>query len=87
VRPLGSKILGIDHRVLVAHTNPLPNIRERYNATPGQELAVVRKNPETGERSLDLLTWALSRMGRKIGKSAGARSMPTLTSETQSSTS
>jgi putative SOS response-associated peptidase YedK len=58
-------------------TNPLPNIRERYNAAPGQELAVVRKNPKTGERSLDLLTWGLVphwAKDRKVGwKNINAR--------------
>lgn len=39
--------------------NPLPNIRPRFNAAPTQELPVVRYNPETKERSLDLLRWGL----------------------------
>jgi putative SOS response-associated peptidase YedK len=59
-------------------TNPLPNIRVRYNAAPGQELAAVRKNPKTDERSLDLLTWGLVphwAKDRKIGwKTINARS-------------
>lgn len=37
----------------------LPNVRVRFNAAPTQEIAVVRRNPETGENSLDLLTWGL----------------------------
>ena len=53
------------------HTrNPLPNTRPRFNASPGQELLVVRRNPETGERSLDQLVWGLVphwSKDRKIG--------------------
>jgi putative SOS response-associated peptidase YedK len=40
-------------------TNPLPNVQPRYNAAPGQDLMVVRRHPETGKRSLDLLRWGL----------------------------
>ena len=36
-----------------------PNARARYNAAPRQDLLTVRFNPETRERSLDLLTWGL----------------------------
>jgi putative SOS response-associated peptidase YedK len=31
----------------------------RYNAAPSQELWVIRRNPETGEASMDLLKWGL----------------------------
>ena len=37
----------------------LPNIPPRYNGAPGQELLVIRRNPKTGERSLDPLKWGL----------------------------
>jgi putative SOS response-associated peptidase YedK len=35
------------------------NFPARYNAAPTDRLPVVRRNPETGERSLDLLRWGL----------------------------
>lgn len=39
---------------------PAPNAyRERWNAAPSQDLAVLRHNPETGARSADLLRWGL----------------------------
>lgn len=31
----------------------------RYNGSPGQRLLVIRQHPETGERTLDYLTWGL----------------------------
>lgn len=37
----------------------LGNIPRRYNAAPSQELLVIRQNPKTGERSLDLIHWGL----------------------------
>jgi putative SOS response-associated peptidase YedK len=37
----------------------LGNVPRRYNAAPSQELLVIRQNHKTGERSLDLLKWAL----------------------------
>jgi putative SOS response-associated peptidase YedK len=36
-----------------------PNFAPNYNAAPSQSLPVVRFNPETKERSLDLLRWGL----------------------------
>jgi len=33
------------------------NYPRRWNACPSQELMVIRQNPKTGERSLDLLKW------------------------------
>lgn len=58
--------------------NPLPNVQARFNAAPGQEIAVVRLNPQTQDRSLDLLTWGLVpswAKDRKIGwKTINARS-------------
>lgn len=35
------------------------NVPPRYNGAPSQELWVIRRNPATGERSLDLLRWGL----------------------------
>ena len=46
-------------QVLFETTNPVPNAPPRYNAAPTQDLAVVRFNPQTGSRSLDLLRWGL----------------------------
>jgi putative SOS response-associated peptidase YedK len=37
----------------------LDNYPRRWNACPSQELLVIRQNPKTGERSLDLLKWGL----------------------------
>jgi len=39
--------------------NPVPNAPPRYNAAPTQDLAVIRYNPTSGARSLDLLRWGL----------------------------
>ena len=44
-------------RVLFGASNPVPNAPPRYNAAPTDTLAVVRYNPKTSERSLDLLRW------------------------------
>jgi putative SOS response-associated peptidase YedK len=35
------------------------NVPPRYNGAPAQDLWVIRRNPATGERSLDLLRWGL----------------------------
>ena len=35
------------------------NVPPRYNAAPSQELFVIRRNRDTGERTLDLLKWGL----------------------------
>jgi putative SOS response-associated peptidase YedK len=37
----------------------VPNMAPRYNAAPTNNLAVVRFNPQTRTRSLDLLRWGL----------------------------
>jgi putative SOS response-associated peptidase YedK len=37
----------------------LASVPRRYNGAPSQELLVIRQNHQTGERSLDLLTWGL----------------------------
>jgi putative SOS response-associated peptidase YedK len=46
-------------RVLFGAENPVPNAPPRYNAAPTDTLAVVRYNPKTQQRSLDLLRWGL----------------------------
>ena len=51
-------------------TNPLPNVQPRYNAAPGQDLMVVRRHPDTGQRSLDLLRWGLTPHWAKEAKVA-----------------
>jgi putative SOS response-associated peptidase YedK len=45
---------GIDVRDSRIHNYP-----PRWNAAPGQELLVIRRNHETGEVSLDPLPWGL----------------------------
>ena len=37
----------------------LDNYPRRWNACPSQDLLVIRQNPKSGERSLDLLQWGL----------------------------
>jgi putative SOS response-associated peptidase YedK len=44
---------------LVNVRGPLPNFPPTWNAAPTQSLPVVRSNPETNERQLDLLRWGL----------------------------
>ena len=39
--------------------NRYGNVPPRYNGAPSQFLWVIRRNPETGERTLDLLRWGL----------------------------
>jgi putative SOS response-associated peptidase YedK len=46
-------------RALFRTTNPLPSVAASWNIAPSQDAMVVRLNPETGERNLDLLTWGL----------------------------
>jgi putative SOS response-associated peptidase YedK len=46
-------------RVLFETANAVPNVAARYNAAPTDSLAVVRYNPQTRQRSLDLLRWGL----------------------------
>src|SRR6476661_8300295 len=48
-----------DIRVLFETANPVPNMAPRYNAAPTDSLAVVRFNPQTRARALDLLRWGL----------------------------
>jgi putative SOS response-associated peptidase YedK len=40
-------------------TGPLPNVQERYNAAPTQDLPVVLRDPASGERRLEALRWGL----------------------------
>lgn len=46
-------------RVLFETANAVPNMAPRYNAAPTDSLAVVRFNPQTRSRALDLLRWGL----------------------------
>lgn len=46
-------------QVLFETVNAVPNAPPRYNAAPTDNLAVVRFNPQTRQRSLDLLRWGL----------------------------
>ncbi|WP_043833963.1 SOS response-associated peptidase [Muricoccus aerilatus] len=39
--------------------SPTPNAAARWNMAPTQDGVVLRRNPETGERRLDLLRWGL----------------------------
>ena len=39
--------------------NPLPNLAPSWNVAPTNDVAVVRRHPETGARHLDLLKWGL----------------------------
>ena len=45
----------------------LPNIGPSWNMAPSQGALVVRRNPETAERSLDVLTWGLQPSWAKEG--------------------
>lgn len=46
-------------RRLFEAITPAPNAPPRYNGAPSHKLMVVRRNPETGERTLQLLQWGL----------------------------
>ena len=46
-------------RQLFETENPLIDFKPIYNAAPSLMLPVVRYNPETGQRHLDLLRWGL----------------------------
>ena len=45
--------------MLFETVGPVPNAPPRYNAAPTDNLAVVRFNPQTRTRALDLLRWGL----------------------------
>src|SRR5436309_15112329 len=51
-------------------------LKPRFNGAPSQELLVIRENHQTGERSLDLLRWGLSRMAAGIRPAAASPSTP-----------
>lgn len=59
-------------RVLFETANPVPNTAPRYNAAPTDSLAVVRFNPQTRVRALDLLRWGLVPLWAK-DPSSGAK--------------
>ena len=44
---------------LFGTANALPNLPARWNVAPTQDILTVRHNPETSQRSLDLLRWGL----------------------------
>jgi putative SOS response-associated peptidase YedK len=46
-------------RRLFGITGPTPNFAAHYNAAPGLELPVVRRDPKSGERVLSPLLWGL----------------------------
>lgn len=46
-------------RKIFGTVNPLPDNPARYNIAPTSQVLAVRRNPATGERSLDLLQWGL----------------------------
>jgi hypothetical protein len=57
---LGLKIIdALDPRDNRVTGDPFGNVPPRYNGAPSQQLGVIRQNPQTGERSLDLLQWGL----------------------------
>jgi putative SOS response-associated peptidase YedK len=51
---------------------PVPNTPPHYTGAPEQDCLVGRLNPETGERSVDVLRWASSRHGTRTARSSGA---------------
>jgi putative SOS response-associated peptidase YedK len=44
---------------LFGTTNPLPNVRPRYNAAPTQRVPVALADPDTKARHLETLRWGL----------------------------
>jgi putative SOS response-associated peptidase YedK len=51
-------------------TGPAPNMRQRYNAAPTQDLPVVLRDPASGERRLEALRWGLVPFWAKDAKIA-----------------
>jgi putative SOS response-associated peptidase YedK len=49
---------------------PAPNMLQRYNAAPTQDLPVVLRDPESGERRLEALRWGLVPFWAKDAKIA-----------------
>jgi putative SOS response-associated peptidase YedK len=62
-----------DIQVLFETENPVPNAPPHYNAAPTQDLAVVRYNPQTRTRALDLLHWGLVPLWAKDRRRFDAR--------------
>lgn len=62
-----------DIQVLFETGNPVPNAPPNYNAAPTQDLAVVRYNPQTRTRALDLLHWGLVPLWAKDKRRFDAR--------------
>ncbi|MGI4942846.1 MAG: SOS response-associated peptidase [Janthinobacterium lividum] len=64
--------------------NALPNVAPSWNVAPTQSAVVVRRNPESAERSLDPLTWGLqpswAKEGSKTPKPTNARAETVTTS-------
>jgi putative SOS response-associated peptidase YedK len=57
---LGLRVVSaLDPRDSRVRADRYGNVPPRYNAAPSQELWVIRRNPETGEASMDLLKWGL----------------------------
>ena len=56
-------------------TGPVPNMRQRYNAAPTQDLPVVLRDPESGERRLEALRWGLVPFWRRTRRSPTRPSM------------
>ena len=46
-------------RGIIGSLGSFGDVPPRYNGAPSQQLWVIRRNPRTGERSLDLLQWGL----------------------------
>jgi putative SOS response-associated peptidase YedK len=51
-------------------TGPIPNMRQRYNAAPTQDLPIVLRDAESGERRLEALRWGLVPFWAKDAKIA-----------------
>jgi putative SOS response-associated peptidase YedK len=47
-------------RAIFGTTNATPNYQPSWNVAPTQQAMVIRRHPDTGERSLDLLRWGLA---------------------------
>jgi putative SOS response-associated peptidase YedK len=58
VQAKGPRQVAIQCGIAVPETR-FANVPPRYNAAPAQELWAIRQNHDTGQRSLDLLTWGL----------------------------
>src|SRR5436190_19791347 len=52
------------------------NYPPRWNGAPSQDLLVIRRNPKTGDVSLDPLRWGLIPYGARTPRADGSRSTP-----------